>query len=152
MANAIKIATLDSSLNPQGTFWFEGKESADGQVSPHVEWVEQRAQNGKPTFFIKHTTDSIYRNGVLQIRVHGQSTLTDLLNIRNHIIGGNLVRIYPRWRDAVGLYYDAFLEPDIIEQSVFSGFQKGGDYVSLKFHEVILGGYTIPVFDELPDY
>lgn len=136
MATAMRIQTLDGALEPQATFDFENYEVAEGDILPEIDYTVQRAQNGQPTVILKTAADSLYRNGEIRLRVHGPTTLAKLYSIRNHLLGGLLIRIYPKYIDAPSIYFIGFLDMrSFLEQSAFSGLDMGNNFIRLNFYE-----------------
>jgi len=136
MATAMRIVTLNGALEPQATFNFENYEVAEGDILPEIDYTVQRAQNGQPTVILKTAVDSVYRNGEIRLRVHGATTLAKLYSIRNHLLQGLLVRLYPIYEDDDSDYLIGFLDMRAFrEQNVFSGYDAGNDFIRLNFYE-----------------
>jgi len=136
MATAMRIQTLNGALEPQATFDFDNKEVAEGDILPNIDYSLQRAQNGQPVVILKTDSDNLYRYGEIRIRVHGPGTLTKLYSIRNHLLGGLLIRLYPIYEDADSPYLIGFADMrTFTEQAVFSGKDMGNIFIRLTFFE-----------------
>jgi hypothetical protein len=135
MAVGVRFEQLDSSLQPTGgSVEFNKNEVADAGIVPSITVAQQTAQNGKPTFFIKEGNNP-YRTVNITIFVLGDSTLGKLRTIRDHILTSNLIRVYPKYAEDTSLFLDGFVNPNLLDESLFSGESKMGETVNLSFTE-----------------
>jgi len=133
----MRIQTLDDSRNPVATHDFEQYEVEFNRVFPAVEFAIQNAQNGKPTVILKGNSDSLFNRLPLRFRVHGYTTLSKLYGLRNHCLGGLLVRVYPRYVSDPTANYDGILDmAKIPEQVIFGGEDEGGEIIEVEFLEM----------------
>jgi len=147
----MRIQILDESLTPQGNFDFLPYEAIDGEIFPEINYSLLRDQNGKGTVIIKGDESIVYRNGRVTMRVAGLSTLSKLYSLRNHLMSGNLVRIFPKWQDDESVYYDGFLNIKALpEQVFFAGYNMAGKTFNIDFYELDLTSQSIVVDDEFP--
>ena len=133
MSVAIRLTKLDSSGNDIGHIDFERKEIMDTDVLPFIDSNVQRAQKGAPTLFI--ITDEYHVINV-NVRIFGTTTESKLTELRNFILAGGIVRVYPKYYEDQATYYDCFIEPKSLQLiSAFSGESMAGKKLKLQFLE-----------------
>lgn len=136
MATAMRIQTLDDNRDPVATHDFERYEVEFVRAYPEAEYSIQAAQNGTPTVILRSDANFLFHRLPLRFRVHGNTTLAKLYGLRNHCLGGQLVRVYTHYIDDDSMYFDGILDmPRIPEQHIFSGEDAGGEIVEVNFLE-----------------
>jgi len=150
MATAIRISTLDEDLLPTANYDFERAEAARSRVFPIIQAEVRRDKDGIGYATIKSSLESIYRNGIVGIRVKGKSTLDDLNTIRSHLLRGDLVRIFPKYYGDASVFYDGFLDiPNLLRYFALGGEDAAGEILNLRFWELDLNNQAVVVDDEL---
>ena len=133
MSVAVRLTKLDSSGNDIGHIDFERKEIMDTDVLPFINSNVQRAQKGAPTLFI--ITDEYHVINV-NVRIYGTTTESKLTELRNFILAGGIVRVYPKYYEDPTIYYDCFIMPETLQLiSAFSGESMAGKKLKLQFLE-----------------
>lgn len=150
VGTAVRIQTLDSDGNALGTLDFLRYEIANVDVQPSaaVRGVEQVAQGGAPTLLLRQDgAATVYQEVLVQVRIHGATTTGKLLTIRSHILNGGTVRVFPRWVDDQSLFFDCYIQPQIITHALFSGEARGGDIKNLVFKETDMTSQVVATSD-----
>lgn len=139
MSTALRIQTLDGSSTPGSPIAdvdFDRKEVTNVEIFPAVETVIKRSQKGNPTLFLRQAVGATpYHTIRVDFRIHGITTTNKLVTIRNHLLGGGTLRIYPKYYSDDSTFYDCFAEPKFLNDLIFSGEQKGGERETIIFHE-----------------
>jgi hypothetical protein len=135
---SIRIDTLDGDSIVVATTYFFAHQAEAGQVTSPVPWSLQRNQADEPYFTFLQGGATPKRVLSINFRVDGDDVLNALRSIRDHILNGNgnLVRVYPIYRDDSSYYVDCFVDfNDIPDKFYFSGFRKAGDIITINFYE-----------------
>ncbi len=133
MSIAVRLTKLDNSGNDIGHIDFGRKEILDSEVFPFIDSRIARAQNGAPTLIIASDEYHIIK---IDFRIHGTVTEGKLTGLRNFILAGGVVRVFPKWYDDPSVYYDCIVRPETLQLiSAFSGQSRAGKKLSIEFLE-----------------
>lgn len=147
---AARIQTLDGDLLPVDTYDFATNEIMRLEALAQQELFLPARQNGQPELIVKSDWREIYRSGEIHFRIHSTSTLSKLLEIRNYLLGGGMVRIFPKWIGDASVFYDGMLDIAALpEQFFFSGLDCAGKELRVAFLELDLSNQAVVVDDEL---
>lgn len=134
MSVAVRLTKLDDSGNDIGHIDFDRKEILDSEVFPFIDSRIERAQKGTPTLIIASDEYHIIK---IDFRIHGTVTEGKLTGLRNFILSGGTVRVFPKWYDDPSIYYDCIIRPETLQLiSAFSGQSRAGKKLSIEFLEV----------------
>lgn len=128
-----KIARIDSTGGVLVTLDFFDYEVLSATAVPVQPSRFDRNQDNKPTLF---TFGDAWYEIPISFRVHDQTTMTKLGQIRDGVKSGALFRVHPVLLDDPGMYFDCSMSPNVPLFFSFSGRLVVGETVPITFVEM----------------